>query len=125
MTQEELLARRIVQLQADVGSLRDDVRKLRKQQDVLHTIKQMLVCVIYISLISLMILTASYVGTLSRKAVIERRIVEQELIVKMRTAEIKQFQKEAERVRLEIENIRFEAFMQGYKNHEYVIEVVK
>lgn len=125
MTQEELLARRIVQLQADVGSLRDDVRKLRKQQDVLHTIKQMLVCVIYISLISLMILIASYVGTLSRKAVIERRIVEQELIVKMRTAEIKQFQKEAERVRLEIENIRFEAFMQGYKNHEYVIEVVK
>ena len=125
MTQEELLARRIVQLQADVGSLRDDVRKLRKQQDVLHTIKQMLVCIIYISLISLMILTASYVGTLSRKAVIERRIVEQELIVKTRTAEIKQFQKEAERVRLEIENVRFEAFMQGYKNHEYVIEVVK
>ena len=125
MTQEELLARRIVQLQAEVGSYRDDVRKLRKQQDVLCTIKQMLVCVIYISLISLMILTASYVGTLSRKAVIERRIVEQELIVKMRTAEIKQFQKEAERVRLEIENIRFEAFMQGYKNHEYIIEVVK
>lgn len=125
MTQEELLARRIVQLQADVGSYRDDIRKLKKQQSTLYTIKQILIFVMYISLISLMILIASYVEALSRKAVIERRIVEQELIVKMRTAEIKQFQKEAERVRLEIENIRFEAFMQGYKNHEYVIEVVK
>ena len=125
MTQEELLARRIVQLQADAGSYRDDIRKLKKQQGTLYTIKQILIFAIYISLICLIILIASYVGTLSGKAVIERRIVEQELIVKMRTAEIKQFQKEAERVRLEIENIRFEAFMQGYKNHEYVIEVVK
>lgn len=125
MTQEELLARRIVQLQAGAGSLRDDVRKLRKQQVTLSTIKQILMFVIYISLICLIILIASYVEALSRKAGIERRIVEQELIVKMRAAEIKQFQKEAERVRLEIENIRFEAFMQGYKNHEYVIEVVK
>lgn len=125
MTQEELLARRIVQLQADVGTLRDVVRKLRKQQSILSTIKQILMFVIYISLICLIILIASYVEALSRKAGIERRIVEQELIVKTRTAEIKQLQKEAESVRLEIENIRFEAFMQGYKNHEYVIEVVK
>lgn len=125
MIQEELLARRIVQLQADVGTLRDVVRKLRKQQSILSTIKQILMFVIYISLICLIILIASYVEALSRKAGIERRIVEQELIVKTRTAEIKQLQKEAEGVRLEIENIRFEAFMQGYKNHEYVIEVVK
>lgn len=125
MIQEELLARRIVQLQADVGTLRDVVRKLRKQQSILSTIKQILMFVIYISLICLIILIASYVEALSRKAGIERRIVEQELIVKTRTAEIKQLQKEAESVRLEIENIRFEAFMQGYKNHEYVIEVVK
>lgn len=125
MTQEELLSRRIVQYQAEVGSLRDDVRKLKKQQGVLNTIKQILMFVIYISLICLIILIASYVEALSRKAGIERRIVEQELIVKTRTAEIKQLQKEAESVRLEIENIRFEAFMQGYKNHEYVIEVVK
>lgn len=125
MTQEELLSRRIVQYQAEVGLLRDDVRKLKKQQGVLNTIKQILMFVIYISLICLIILIASYVEALSRKAGIERRIVEQELIVKTRTAEIKQLQKEAESVRLEIENIRFEAFMQGYKNHEYVIEVVK
>lgn len=91
----------------------------------MKTLRELLITAAIGGLLVLEMFAAFQFSNMSEKTAAERKVAEQELAIKTREAEIKRTRLQAEQRRLEIENIRFEAFMNGYKNHEYVIEVTQ